>query len=242
MVIAEIDARAGARRRSSRSRATGGRAVTVVADVRESGVADALVTDGARRVRPGRRARQQRRPLRRRAQGVPRAVRRRVGRALPRQPRPRARVHARRAAGAHRAGRRRQHRERLDDRGVPRDPDARGVLRVQVGDHRPHAQPGGRVRPLPDPGQRDRARRDRDAAGALLALGRRPTRSTSSPRGSRSAGSAPRPTPPASPSSSRPTSRASSPAPPCTPTAGRSPSSGWFPTEEGGWTNRPRKA
>ena len=85
-------------------------------------------------------------PLRWRAQGVPRADRRRVGRPLPREPRARLRVHACGAAGAPRAGRRRQHRQRLDDRGVPRHPDARGVLRVQGRDHRASRAARGRVR------------------------------------------------------------------------------------------------
>ena len=66
--------------------------------------------------------------------------RRGVGRALPRQPRARVHVHACGAARVlSRTRRRRQHRQCLDDRSVPRDPDARRLLRVQVGDHRLHA-------------------------------------------------------------------------------------------------------
>ena len=54
------------------------------------------------------------------------------------------------------AGRRWQHRQRVDDRGVPCHPDPRRVLRVQGGDHGLHPFTRGRVRPLRDPGERDR--------------------------------------------------------------------------------------
>ena len=128
VVFAEIDA--------DRARAVQARSATVssasCATCANDGVAEALVT--AARDNFGRvdMLGQQRRSLRRRAQGVPRADRRGVGRPLPRQPRARAHVLARGAPGVARAGRRRQHRQRVDDRGLPCDPDSCGVLGVQV--------------------------------------------------------------------------------------------------------------
>ena len=121
------------------------------------------------------------------------------------------------------AGRRREHRERLDDRGVPRDPDAARCTRRSrsaiTGLTRSLAVEYGRAR---DPRQRDRARRHRDAAGAVLAFGPPRRRAPDPDVGAGSAASA-RPTMPrASRCSSRRSCRASSPARRCTSTAARS--------------------
>ena len=151
-MFAEVDAERG-RETQLAIAGEGGRAVAVVVDVREAGVADAIVTTardefgridvlvnnvghfgGA-------------------AQGVPRADRRRVGRPLPCQLRTRARVLPRGPPSAHRPRRWRQHRERLDHRGVPAIP-TRGLLGLQVGDHGSHTQPRRRVRHPPDSCQR----------------------------------------------------------------------------------------
>ena len=102
--------------------------------------------DRPRRVRPHRRAREQRRSLRRPPRCVPRTIRCRLARPLRGQPRACVALHPCRAPRPTRTGRRRQRRQRVDDRSVPRDPDVRGVLRVQVRDHRLHAQHCSRVR------------------------------------------------------------------------------------------------
>ena len=90
-----------------------------------------------------------------------------------------------------------------------------------------------------DPRQRDRPRRDRDAAGAVLALGRRPRTSTMIPAwvpigrfgtADDTAGVALFLASDLSSFVTGTTVHAD---------GGTLASSGWFPTEEGGWTNRP---
>ena len=134
VVIAEID---GDRARETQLAVTGdgGRAVTVIADVRETEVADALVTtarDEFGRVdvlinNVGHFGGARKAFHEQTDEEWDDLYRVNLGHVL---------TCTRGAAGARRAGRRRQHRQRVDDRGVPRDPDARRVLRVQGGDHR----------------------------------------------------------------------------------------------------------
>ena len=91
------------------------------------------------------------------------------------QPRARLPLHPRHRAGDGRAGVR-QHRERVDRRGLPRHPRQRGVLGVQRRRERLHPQPGRRARTRRRPRQRDRARPDRHApdAGRVHARRARP--------------------------------------------------------------------